>query len=225
MVKLYSPTQVQASALLGGPVAMVFVLKNNFDALGNKSGSKKTIIWGAIFIALILLALTLGLIFREPFAGHSNYLFPLVYSLVARQIAEKCQMSKRAILDSKGYEFRSNWYVFGISVGFCLLFIGIFGLWGLGVMGFLNQRGATKEMTFIPDQHNGKEVVVRGWTSGELAQILADFEKTYKDSLGAGFAPEVGPDLDGGNPYQIPARYSRPTILVPDKLCAVSEGF
>jgi len=197
MTKLYSPTQVQAGALLGGPLAMIFVLKKNFDALGNKSGSKKTIIWGTVFIALILLALTLVLIFKDPFARHSNYLFPLLYSLAARQIAEKCQMSKQAILDSKEYEFRSNWNVFGISVGFCLLFIGIFGLWGLGVMGALNRRGATKEMTFIPDQHNGKEVVVRGWTSEELAQILADFEKTYKDSLGADFAPEVSPALDG----------------------------
>jgi hypothetical protein len=52
-------------------------------------------------------------------------------------------------------------------------------------------------MTFIPDENNGKEVIVRGWTSEELAQILADFEKIYKDDLGKDFAPEVSPNLNG----------------------------
>jgi hypothetical protein len=198
MTKLYSPAQVYVSAFLGGPLAMIFVLKKNFDALGSKAGSQKTIIWGAIFIALYFLAGTLVLLFTTSSTGPSNYLLPIAYSFAARQIAEKYQMSKQAILDSQQYEFRSNWNVFGISVGFSLAFLGILFLWIVGMhsLGSIQFR-APKEMTFIPDYNNGKEVIVRGWTSKELAQILADFDKIYKDDLGVGFAPEVSPNIDG----------------------------
>jgi len=121
--KLYSPTQVALSAFCGGPFAAVFVLKKNFDVLGGGSNSKKTIIWGAIFIVVLLLML--------PFLpeGTPNVALPVAYAFAARSIAEKYQMSKKAILDSQQFSFQSNWNVFGISVGFAILFMLIFIGW------------------------------------------------------------------------------------------------
>jgi hypothetical protein len=132
--KIYSPKQIYISAFLGGPFAMVFVLKKNFDAIGNKSGSKKTIIFGLIFNILVFASL--------PFLPKNfpQYILPIVYSVVAMQIAEKYQMSKKAILDSQQYGFQSNWRVLGISVAALVVFFVLFALWmfGLDALGIIH---------------------------------------------------------------------------------------
>jgi hypothetical protein len=46
--KIYSPSQVTTISLLGGPGAMVFVLKKNFDSIGNRIGLEKVIIIGSL---------------------------------------------------------------------------------------------------------------------------------------------------------------------------------
>jgi hypothetical protein len=126
--KIYSPKQIYCSAFLGGPFAMVYVLKKNFDALGNRASSKKTIIFGSIFNILLFLLL--------PFLPKNfpHMVLPIICSVVAMQIAEKHQMSKKAILDSEQYGFQSNWNVLGISIGFFIAFILIFGLGLLGLI-------------------------------------------------------------------------------------------
>ena len=131
--KIYSPKQIYISAFLGGPIAMVFVLKKNFDVLGNKADSKKTIIWGSIFNILLFLSL--------PFLSKNHFphiILPIIYSVVATQIAEKYQMSKQSILDSQQYGFQSNWNVFGMSIGFLIatfviFMLGLIGLQSLGL--------------------------------------------------------------------------------------------
>jgi hypothetical protein len=46
--RIYSPMQV--AFLSGLPVAAVFGLARNFDALGNKAASRRTLLWGALFL-------------------------------------------------------------------------------------------------------------------------------------------------------------------------------
>ena len=137
-------------------MAMVYVLKKNYDALGNRRDSKRTLIGGSVFVLLILGVL--------PFLPDKfpNLLIPIAYSVAAMHIAEKYQMSKQAILASQQYGLQSNWNVFGISSGWFLAFLTIGVLWMLG-LGSIQDR-APKEMTFIPDNNNGKELIVRGWT-------------------------------------------------------------
>ena len=193
---------------------MIFLIKRNFDALGNKAASKKTMIGGFVFVALVLLAFSLLLLFTKPTAGPANYLFPLAYSLCARQIAEKFQMSKQAIRDSKEFEFQSNWNVFGTSIGWALVFLVIFGLWGLGTLEMESiHEEAGKEITFVPDENNGKEIAVRGWNGNEMAQILASFGKLYKEKSGGDLAPEVGPDIDGVIHVRFPHDIPGPAFL------------
>jgi hypothetical protein len=76
--KVYSPNQVFAASIAGGPGAMVYVLWKNFKALENPDGQKQILIWGAAFLALLLIAL--------PFLpiGFPNYVLPIAYAVAAR---------------------------------------------------------------------------------------------------------------------------------------------
>jgi hypothetical protein len=132
-IEVYSPTQVVTSAFFGGPFAAVFVLKKNFDALGNKAAAKRTVVFGVLFIVLLFALL--------PFLPEKfpNVVLPLAYSLTARTIAERYQMSKQAIRDSEQFGLRSVWNVAGISLGFFILSLvvivsGTFALQELGLI-------------------------------------------------------------------------------------------
>lgn len=63
-----------------------------------------------------------------------------------------------------------------------------------------------RELTPVPHQ---KEVIVNGWTSEELSNILTDFAETYDGRLGHDFDYSVCPDAKGSTritfPHDIPA--------------------
>ena len=122
-INIYSPTQVLVGSFVGGPIAAVFMLWKNFQALENRSGATQTIIWGAIFLVAVLVTL--------PYLPDKfpNYAIPAAYSGAAFAIAKQYQMSKQAILDSQQYTFQSNWNVFGIAVAFMVLFIVLIVAW------------------------------------------------------------------------------------------------
>jgi hypothetical protein len=110
--KLYSPNQVLAASLLGGPMAMVYVLWKNFQVLENPHGMRQILIWGSIFIIALMLF--------SPLLSNSwlDYVIPLAYPLAAWSLAESFQMSKQAIADSQTYEFQSVWNVIAVSIVF-----------------------------------------------------------------------------------------------------------
>src|SRR5580704_1301473 len=97
--KIYSPNQVMASALLGGPMAMVYLLWKNFQVLENPHGMRQILIWGSIFIITMI-----GFAPLLP-ANWPDYALPIGYSLGARSLAESFQLSKQAIGESQDYEF------------------------------------------------------------------------------------------------------------------------
>ncbi len=112
-VRLYSPTQV-ACGTIGGPVGLIYFLWANFSSLGNSSGARKTLAYGALLILAIPAIL--------PFLPDNlpNSPVTLAYILVARGVATRYQMTKQAIADSLRYDFHSNWRVFGIGM-LCLV--------------------------------------------------------------------------------------------------------
>ena len=68
-----------------------------------------------------------------------NYVLPIAYMVVARQIADKYQLSKEAIANSDQFTFVSNWAVVGIAIGLLLAFFAVavvefIGLAQLGVL-------------------------------------------------------------------------------------------
>jgi hypothetical protein len=115
--RLYTPLQIRAGSFLGGPIASVFFLRENFRVLGKVSEARTTLVWGIVLVVCLLAVV--------PFIpGHfPNYVIPLTYSIAAGSVAEKWQLPKQAIVDSGKYQFQSSWRVFGLSLLFLLAFL------------------------------------------------------------------------------------------------------
>src|SRR4051812_35538525 len=111
---IYSPKQIFAGSFLGGPIALVYFLRNNFQRLGNNTVAAQTLLWGVLFNIIILAAI--------PFLPKHfpNYVIPLAYSWIARGIADANQLNKESIATSLQFCFHSNWRVLGLSVAFLL---------------------------------------------------------------------------------------------------------
>ncbi|WP_426358650.1 hypothetical protein ACPUVO_00025 [Pseudocolwellia sp. HL-MZ19] len=110
-VNVYSPTQIACGALVGGPVGLIYFLMTNFSSLNNNEGKRNTLYAG---VALIIALLS---ILPDDFPSAP---FTVVYVVIARAVAEKHQITKKAIIESEQYQFESNWKVFGISL-ICLI--------------------------------------------------------------------------------------------------------
>lgn len=108
--RMFSPTQTAVACYLGGPLAGVYMMRENFKALDNAEGARKTVLYGGL--------LTLAIIAILPFLPEKtpNMLIPLSYTLVARYLVETHQLKKEAIEQSGLYSFQSNWRVAGVSV-------------------------------------------------------------------------------------------------------------
>jgi hypothetical protein len=121
--KIYSPNQVLAASLLGGPMAMVYVLWKNFQTLENLHGMRQILVWGSIFIIALLLFSPL------MSNGWQDYVLPFGYSLAGWSLAKNFQMSKQAIADSQAYEFQSAWNVVAVSAVFLAAMIVVAFTW------------------------------------------------------------------------------------------------
>ena len=120
--KLYTPLQIRAGSFLGGPIASVYFLRENFRVLGKVPEAKTTLAWGIPFV-ICLWALLPFLPTRFP-----NYVIPLAYSIAAGSIAEKWQLQKQAIVNPGKYQFQSSWRVFGLALLFLLAFLIVGGV-------------------------------------------------------------------------------------------------
>jgi hypothetical protein len=115
--KLYTPAQIRAGSFLGGPIAAVYLLRENFRVLDRGPEAQTTVVWGIAFVA--------GLMALLPFLPKNfpNVVLPLVYSAAAGAIADKWQLRKQAIVESGRYRIQSNWRVVGMSLLWMLAFM------------------------------------------------------------------------------------------------------
>ena len=111
---IYSPNQVMAGAFLGGPVGLIWFLRENFVTLGDDGLAKKSLVYGAGLIVALLVILPL---LPEKFPSLP---FTIAYMILGQQIANSRQMTRKAIEASTRYTFHSNWRVFGLGL-LCLL--------------------------------------------------------------------------------------------------------
>jgi hypothetical protein len=132
-LKLYTPSQVRAGSLLGGPIAAVYFLTTNFRVLERSREARTTVFWGIAFVV--------GLMALLPFlpGRFPNYVLPLLYSIAAGAVAEHRQLQKQAIVDSETYRIQSNWRVIGLALLFLLTFmlIGVVELFCLNAIGLI----------------------------------------------------------------------------------------
>ena len=129
---IYTPFQVRLASFLGGPLAAVFTLHQNFKALQDAQGQRLTL-WLGIAFNLALVALLPFLPERFP-----RQLIPLLYSLAAGGIASTRQLSKAQLEASEQYQRRSGGNVTAVILvsllAFCLVVFPLFLLldrWGL----------------------------------------------------------------------------------------------
>ena len=113
-VKVYSPTQIACGALVGGPIGLIYFLMTNFSLLNDDVGKRNVLYTGIAFIIALLFILPM---LPDDFP---NSPFTVAYVVVARLVADKYQMTKKAIIESERHQFQSSWKAFGISL-ICLL--------------------------------------------------------------------------------------------------------
>ena len=112
-VKLFSPNQVALISLLATPCAAALVLAKNFDALGNRAASMRTMLWGGLFLVWYFYA-----IFFSELGIRALIHIALINA--AHQIAARYQMSGLAISLSKEFDFQADEMVAGVTVGFLI---------------------------------------------------------------------------------------------------------
>lgn len=108
--EFYSPRQIYAGSIVGGPIASLVYLSKNFSLMGKTHLVLPTRIVGLVFTVVVFVA-----VFFLP-KNFPNFVIPAVYALLAQLIAEKHQVSKEEITSTDEYSFKSNWNVAAISV-------------------------------------------------------------------------------------------------------------
>lgn len=109
----YSKGQVFWGTILGGPIAAVYFLKKNFDAMGNRELSQKTITLGSLIVLLLVLVLP----FLPDFIPSVAY--SIAYGFTARMIYEQQQTSLK---DVQTY---SNWNVVGYALLWMIVIVAL----------------------------------------------------------------------------------------------------
>ena len=117
----------------GLPVAAVFGLAKNFDALGDKGASRRTMLWGGLFVVWYF-GMALYSQPRDPYVFWAH----VGFINVAHQIATRYQMSNFAISYSKVFDFQSDEMVGGVVVvaaifSIVVLLVVYLALEGLGI--------------------------------------------------------------------------------------------
>lgn len=129
--KVYSPTQAALGTFLGGPAASVYFIAKNYGAMGREDGRMKTILFGSLACAVLLVIL--------PFLPERfpNLTIPLINVVLVRLLVEKNQFTKASIAESSSFTMHSNWRVLGMSlVFFAASFAVIVGFVFLLIHGF-----------------------------------------------------------------------------------------
>jgi hypothetical protein len=118
--KIYSPNQVALVSWLALPAA-VFVLAQNFAALGNKAAAVRTMLWGGLFVFWLLCV-----VYFSP-AG-LRFLIHIACINAVHQIAVRCQMTGLAISHSKVFDFQSEEVVAVVILAGATLFLVLIGV-------------------------------------------------------------------------------------------------
>lgn len=113
--KVYSPWQVFAGTFLGGPLAAIYLVWQNYNQLGRNEKLQPTIIWG-IVLTLCFVGISLmlpGQIWGIPLT--------VAYSAMAQTWVNKDQLTKPQIQEHQQLSFHSNWRVVLIGIISCIL--------------------------------------------------------------------------------------------------------
>lgn len=117
--KIYSPNQVGLGTFFGGPLAAVYFLKKNFDAVDNSATAEKTVIIGGACIVALLCLLSYV---PDTFP---RMVIPIAYTVMALLVSRSYQMTKEQIAESDRYTFQPNGTVVLISIAAFIAFVAL----------------------------------------------------------------------------------------------------
>lgn len=122
--KFYSQRAIAIATYFGGPLAAGYLVKKNYETLGQPGNARKSLIIGIIATILLLtgiFSLPKGTIDKIP-----NALFPLVYTGIIYLLVEKFQGKSLKNHKEAGGVFYSGWKAAGIgAIAMLVLLLGI----------------------------------------------------------------------------------------------------
>jgi hypothetical protein len=125
IIELYSPGQAMFAALLGGPLAVIYVLQKNFQELGNPTARRSTIRIGAVCMLMLLVVIS----FMSSRFFRSGFTMGVAFA--ASGLVKSLQMTKEAIQSSGAHQFQSNWNVVGVAILAAPAFVALLFFWAM----------------------------------------------------------------------------------------------
>lgn len=110
MKKLYTPWQIWTMSFLGGPVAMIYGLYQNYIMLNKEDAASKVIMYGVPFIALLFCVI--------PFfpLNFPNALIPVASAFFGKALVEKDHMKKQDIISSGLFQTQAIERTAGVTI-------------------------------------------------------------------------------------------------------------
>jgi hypothetical protein len=113
---LYSPRQASGGALLGGPIAAVYFIYNNYKSMDREESAKDALAYGSLATAFsFCLAFLLDRIPHNPGTNPGKLVSIAVCGITA-WIVQYSQLSKEEIARSDKFDFQSTWKVIGVGL-------------------------------------------------------------------------------------------------------------
>ncbi|WP_163714525.1 hypothetical protein [Mangrovibacterium lignilyticum] len=155
--KLFSQKAIAIATFFGGPAAAGYLIKKNYEALGQEEQGKTAFVIG--LVSTLLLLLTLLSIPEAVSDKIPNALIPAIYSGIIYLLVEKIQGSRIAAYEAGGGEFHSGWKAAGIGAVFMgllaiLLFGSLYLSGNLYSLNFDTERYDREVATFVENEKN-----------------------------------------------------------------------
>lgn len=122
--KFHSQAAIVIATYIGGPLAAGYLIKKNYDTLGQHENAKKSLIIGVI--SMVLLVVSIFSVPEHIMSKIPNAIIPLAYTGIILLIVEKIQGAKLKEHKESGGEFHSRWKAAGAGVA-SLLVIALTG--------------------------------------------------------------------------------------------------
>ncbi len=122
--RFYSQRAITIATYFGGPLAAGYLVKKNYETLGQPDNAKKSLIIGVVSTLLIfagIFSIPEDIIDKIP-----NALIPLIYTGIIYLIVERVQGESLKIHKEYGGEFYSGWKAAGVgAIAMLILASGI----------------------------------------------------------------------------------------------------
>lgn len=134
--RIYTSGQIALGSLGGGPIAAVYLIHQNFQALGKQREAALTLTLGTLVVIAFLLTLPF---LPERFPG---LVIPMGYTALAVLVAMRWHPGKETIANGIQYDFQSNWRVLiaALIALPVIVLMAIAAMLGLSFLGLLDLR-------------------------------------------------------------------------------------